>query len=64
MDIYTAIITYNMKGLIILIFVFEICKKEYIRIVSNLNLINSLEPSGRFSCRFKQCYSYESTSFM
>ena len=23
--------------------------------------VNLLEPSGSFSCSFKQCYSYEST---
>ena len=24
--------------------------------------LNQLEPSGNFICRFKQCYSYESTT--
>ena len=26
-----------------------------------LSGVNTLEPSGNFSCHFQQCYSYEST---
>ena len=40
----------------------ELILLEYYFIISILILIvNPLKPSGNFSYRFKQCYSYEST---